>query len=321
MSAMNAMVANPFLRGKQRPIVVGHRGVPALHQENTLAGFKRAVQLGIPAVELDVQLTRDGKAVVLHDWNLRRLTGSSRNVWDLTWDQVSRLRIRRELPMGVDVHGARVIARYEREEPIPLLAEVLSEVAGRVAINIELKLNVLGWWQTEIARVAARVIGETRSEHHVILTSFDPRKLRAVAAAHPGLATGFCFDDTMLDFAGPLLDRLPQLRHRLSLPADGHIRTNARRVLSRILDTNFVGRLLGSRLVGAEHTIIGSDTVRRLHDQGIAIGTHTLFPLGSTTGKPISPSAMTAAEVDRLVECGVDWIESDDPERLQRMIG
>lgn len=318
---MTPAAVNPFLRGKQRPIVVGHRGVPATHQENTLAGFRRAVALGLPAVELDVQLTKDKKAVVVHDWNLRRLTGTSRNVWDLTWDELSRIRIRRELPMGVDVHGARVIVRYEREETIPLLAEVLAEIAGKVAINIELKLNVLGWWQTEVARVVAAVVGEARAEHNVILTSFDPRKLRAATAAHPDLATGFCFDDTMLDFAGPLLDRLPQLRHRLSLPADGHIRTNARRLLSRILDSNLLGRILGSRLVGAEHTIIGSETVKRLHERGIAIGTHTLFPLGSTTGKPISPSAMTAAEVDRLVALGVDWIESDDPERLQRMIG
>ena len=49
--------------------------------------------------------------------------------------------------------------------------------------------------------------------------------------------------------------------------------------------------------------------------------THTLFPLGSTTGKPISPSAMTAQEVERLVSLGVDWIESDDPERLLNLIG
>lgn len=318
---MFAAPVNPFLRGKQRPIVVGHRGVPTLHQENTLAGFKRAVELGIPAVELDVQLTKDRRAVVLHDWNLRRLTGHARNVWDLTWDEVSKLRLRRELPMGVDVHGAKVVVRYERAEPIPLLAEVLAEIGGKVAINIELKLNVLGWWQTEIARVVADEIAKAGAEEHVILTSFDPRKLRAATAAHPALATGFCFDDTMLDFAGPLLDRLPQLRHRLSLPADGHFRTNARRLLSRVLDSNLLGRILGSRLVGAEHTIIGSETVKRLHDQGIAIGTHTLFPLGSTTGKPISPSAMTAAEVDRLVALGVDWIESDDPERLQRMVG
>lgn len=320
---MSSPVSNPFLVGKSRPVVVGHRGVPTLHQENTVAGFKRAVELGIPAIELDVQLTKDRKAVVLHDGHLGRLTGDRRNVWELTWDELSKLRLRRELPMGVDVNGARTIARYDSEERIPLLAEVLAEVHGKVAINIELKLN-LGmavWWNTEVARVTAQVVSEAKAESFVIMTSFDPRKLRAAVAAHPGLATGFCFDDSMLDFAAPFLERIPHLRTKLSLPADGHIRTNARRLLNKILESNLLGRLLGTRLVGAEHTIVGSQTVKRLHDKGIAIGTHTLFPLGSTTGKPISPSAMTAAEVDRLVALGVDWIESDDPERLQRMIG
>ena len=318
---MNAALSNPFMVGKRKPIVVGHRGVPARHQENTLAGFKRAVQLGVPAIELDVQLTRDRRAVVLHDAHLRRLTGSPRNVWDLTWDQLRKLRIRRDLPMGVDVHGRRTVAKYEREEAIPLLAEVLAEVAGRVAINIELKLNVFGWWQTEVARVVAADVRAAGAEDSVILTSFDPRKLRAALSAYPRLATGFCFDDTMLDFAGPLLERVPHLRSKLSLPVDGHLRTTARMLLNRILESNLVGRLLGTRVVGAEHTIVGSRTVKRLHDQGIAIGTHTLFPLGSTTGKPIAPSAMTAQEVDRLVELGVDWIETDDPERLLAMIG
>jgi glycerophosphoryl diester phosphodiesterase len=214
-----------------------------------------------------------------------------------------------------------VVAKYEREERIPLLSELLAEVAGKVAINIELKVSVLGWWHTEVARVAARVIAEARAEHGVILTSFDPRKLRAAIEAHPDLATGFCFDDSMLDFVNPFLNRMPKVRNMLSLPADGHLRTNARRLLSRILDSNLLGRLLGSRLVGAEHTIVSSQTVTKLHAQGIAVGTHTLFPVGSTTGKPISPSAMTAAEVERLVGLGVDWIESDDPERLLRIVG
>ena len=318
---MSAAPTNPFLVGKRRPIVVGHRGVPALHQENTLAGFRRALQLGVPAVELDVQLTKDRRPVCIHDAHLRRLTGHSRYVWELTWDEVSKLRIRRELPMGVDVHGQRTIARYEREEQIPQLAEVLAEVNGQAAINIELKVNVFGWWQTEIARVVANEVRAAHAEHRVILTSFDPRKLRAASAACPTLATGFCFDDSMLDFAAPFLERVPTLRSKLSLPADGHIRTNARRLLNRILDTNLVGRVLGTRVVGAEHTIVGSQTVRKLHEQGIAIGTHTLFPLGSTTGKPISPSAVTAAEVERLVALNVDWIETDDPERLMKMIG
>jgi glycerophosphoryl diester phosphodiesterase len=312
---------NPFLRGKQRPIVVGHRGVPVLHQENTLAGFRRAMSIGVQAVELDAQLTKDRVAVVIHDSHLKRLTGNPRNIWDLTWDEVSKLRIKRELPMGVDVHGARTIASYEKEERIPLLEEVLSELRGRMAINIELKLAVRNWWDTDVAGVVADVIARTRAEHSVILTSFDPRRLRAVVEAHPDLATGFCFDDSMLDFANPLLNRMPKLRNMLSLPADSHLRTNARRLLSRLLDSNLLGRLLGSRLVGAEHTIVSSQTVKKLHEQNIAIGTHTLFPLGSTTGKPISPSAMTAAEVDRLVDLGVDWIESDDPERVLRIVG
>lgn len=223
--------------------------------------------------------------------------------------------------MGIDVHGQRTVARYDAEARIPLFREVLDEVAGRAAINVELKLNIRDWWSTEVARVAAADVAAAGAEDSVILTSFDPRKLRAAVAAYPRLATGFCFDDSMLDWSAPFLDRVPHLRAKLSLPADGHIRTNARRLLNRILETNLVGRLLGSRLVGAEHTIVGSRTVKRLHELGIAIGTHTLFPLGSTTGKPISPSAMTAAEVERLVELGVDWIETDDPERLQALIG
>jgi len=311
--------ANPFLAGKHRPIVVGHRGVPALHQENTLAGFRRAAALGVPAIELDVRLTRDRRAVVVHDHDLERLTGSPRRVVDLTWDQLSRLRIRRELPMGRDVHDAPIVARYERVEPIPLLAEVLAEVAGKVAINIELKLDRRAWWQVEIGAVVARTIAEANADDRVIVTSFDPRKLRAAGRARPNLALGFCFDDGMLNFARGLLDRLPPLAGHRD-PHDQRPGHNARRVLGRILDAGLIGWWAGTRVVGAEHTLIGAETVQRLHRYGIAVGTHTLFPLGSTTGKRISASAATAAEAQRLVALGVDWIETDDPERLMALI-
>jgi glycerophosphoryl diester phosphodiesterase len=317
------MRVNPFLAtGKRKPIVVGHRGVPKVHQENTLAGFRRAVQLGLDAIELDVRLTADGHAIVLHDHNLRRLTGSSFDADHLTWDQVSKLRIRRELPMGIDAHGAPVVVRYEREEPIPLLAEVLSEIGGKIGINIELKLDMPRWWGIEIGTVVANVIAKAGVEDGVIITSFDPRKLWAASKARPAIAHGFCFDDTMLNFARPLLERLPPLP--TELPVHGGygsgLRANAHRLLNRILETNLAGRLLGSRLVGAEHTLVGAETVKRLHAHGIAIGTHTIFPLGSSTAKRIAESANMPAEVERLVALGVDWIESDDPERLQKLI-
>lgn len=305
---------NPFLAPKHRPLIVGHRGVPALHQENTLAGFRRAVSLGVDAVELDVAVTADRRAVVIHDSNLFRLTGSARDVRDVTWDQLSRLRIRRELPMGIDVDRNPVIVRYEREERIPLLEDVLAEIP--LPINVELKVDVMRWWDTSVGAVAAPVLEAAGATGRVIVTSFDIRKLRAAARLARALPVGFCFDDSLLDFAGPLLERVPQLRARLALPTDSHIGTTARRLLNRLLEAHVPGRLFGMRVVGAEHTLIGAETVRRLRAQNIAIGTHTLFPMGSTTGKPIAPSAMTEAEVHRLVALGVDWIETDDPERV-----
>ena len=317
---MGPLPGNSFLAKKSRPLVVGHRGVPAAYQENTLAGFRHAVALGIPAVELDVRLTRDRVPVVVHDENLTRLTGMNENVSELTWDRVSRLRIRRALPMGIDATGSPSIVRYAKPEPIPQLSEVLAELGRKVLINIELKLDFPRWWHVEIGAVVARVIGDAKLEDRVIVTSFDPRKLRAAGQVSRGLALGFCFDDGMLNWARWILDRLPFPRadHAAHDRRPGH---NARHLLSRLLDTDLAGFLLGTRVVGAEHTLVGPKTVQRLHRLGVAIGTHTLFPMGSTTGKRISPTATSPAEVDRLVALGVDWIETDDPERMMRLVG
>jgi glycerophosphoryl diester phosphodiesterase len=307
---------NPFLARKAKPVVVGHRGVPRLHQENTLAGFRRAIALGVPAIELDVRLTADRKAVVFHDPDLRRMTGERGRVAAMTWDQLSKLRIRREIPMGIDATGSASVVRYDREERIPLFAEVLA-LGNNIAINVELKLDPR-FWSIDVGEVVAQAIADANAEDRVIVTSFDPRKLRAAQRKHPRLATGFCFDDTMLNFASFVLDRLPTVPARLGFH-ERHPHPNARRLLNRILDSAIVNRLLGTRVVGAEHTLVGADTVEQLHRNGFAIGTHTLFPLGS--GKRIAPSATTAHEVERLVALGVDWIETDDPERLLPLVG
>jgi len=316
---MAAQPPNPFLSGKARPLVVGHRGVPLVHQENTLAGFRRAVALGVPAVELDVRLTADGVPVLFHDADLQRLTGTSGDLLDLTWDQVTRLRIRRRVPMGVAPDGTEVVIDYAREEPIARLDEVLAELAGKVAINVELKIGLPRWWQTEVGVATARALTEAGAQGSVIVTSFDPRKLRAARRACAALLVGFCFDDTMLDFARPLLDRLPPVPSGLD-GAAGPGPRNPRLLLNRILASNLVGRILDTRVVGADHTLVDREVVDGLHQRGVAIGTHTLFPIGSTTGKLLSPTASTEAEVERLVELGVDWIESDDPERLMALV-
>ena len=300
------MSRNPFLKlQKEKPIVVGHRGVPAVHQENTLAGFRRAVSLGIPAVELDVRLSSDGYALVCHDEDLSRLTGERGRVSRMTWDQISRLRIRKRLPMGIDDMGSDVIIDYQEEERIPLLAEVLAELGDKLLFNIELKFDTPSW-STEVATVAAGEIAKYQLHARSIVTSFDLRKLRAARSRDPKQPTGFCFDDGMLSVFGALQGWL------------GQRNTNA--LLRRILRSHWSRFFAKTMVVGAEHTLVSASEVQTMHGHGLAIGTYTLFPVGSTTGKQISPAASDPAEVQRLVDLGIDWIETDDPERLQELV-
>ena len=60
-----------------------HRGASAELPENTLPAFQRAVELGVDALEMDVQLTRDAQLIVVHDDTASRMTGAR-----LAWDQL-----------------------------------------------------------------------------------------------------------------------------------------------------------------------------------------------------------------------------------------
>ena len=54
---------------------IGHRGARAYEVENTIESFKKAIELGVNAIEFDVRATKDGKLIVFHDDNLKRVFG------------------------------------------------------------------------------------------------------------------------------------------------------------------------------------------------------------------------------------------------------
>ncbi|MGK4585127.1 glycerophosphodiester phosphodiesterase [Kitasatospora sp. HPMI-4] len=75
-----------------RPVLaVAHRGDPYRHRENTLASVESALAAGADAVEVDVQLTRDGVPVLLHDRTLDRLWGDPRRIGSVTLEQLGGL--------------------------------------------------------------------------------------------------------------------------------------------------------------------------------------------------------------------------------------
>lgn len=102
---------------------IAHRG---LHGEkldileNTLQAFEKAVNHGY-AIELDVQLTKDGKIVVFHDYSLNRMTGKNILLKDVTVDDLQKITLR------------------ESNETIPTLEDVLKLVDGKVSLLIEVK--------------------------------------------------------------------------------------------------------------------------------------------------------------------------------------
>ena len=74
------------------PLAIAHRGGAAEAEENTEAAFTHAARLGYRFIETDVQATRDGVAVILHDDSLQRTCGTPERVADLDWPELARRR-------------------------------------------------------------------------------------------------------------------------------------------------------------------------------------------------------------------------------------
>lgn len=100
--------------------IMGHRGAPAYEPENTLRSIRAALALGVAAVEVDVQLTKDAELAVIHDSTVDRTTNGTGAVRDFTLAELKKLDA-------------------GRGEAIPSLAEVVEQVAGKAHLIIEVK--------------------------------------------------------------------------------------------------------------------------------------------------------------------------------------
>lgn len=149
--------------------IVGHRGAGGELPENTLKAFKFAVELGVDVVECDVRRTLDGKLVVVHDPDFKRVAGVKAKVSELTLEEM-RERIR--------VSGT---------EPVPTLKEVVETVNGKCGLFIEIKEPET----TE--RVVEEVRGNTEKSDWVAFISFYEGALQKVKEIDEKLITGLIY--------------------------------------------------------------------------------------------------------------------------------
>ncbi|WP_306320722.1 MULTISPECIES: glycerophosphodiester phosphodiesterase [unclassified Streptomyces] len=161
---MTSRVRHPYL-DHPGPLALAHRGGAADGLENTVAAFRRAVDLGYRYIETDVHATADGRLVAFHDTTLDRVTDGSGRIADLPWSTVRR-------------------ARVAGTEPVPLFEELLESFPD-VRWNVDVKAEPALAPLLELLR-------RTRAWDRVCVGSFsEARVARAQALAGPRLATSY----------------------------------------------------------------------------------------------------------------------------------
>ena len=167
-----------------RPLLIGHRGYPALCPENTLASFEGAMQAGCDMIELDVTLTRDRKVVVIHDDTLDRTTNGKGPVSGHALEEVKALDA-----------GSWFDARFA-EERVPELSEVIKLTAGRCMLNIEIKESAFEaiYPVDAIEHQVVKLVKTSGAMDRVIISSFDKRILERIAAMDAPPAVAYISD-------------------------------------------------------------------------------------------------------------------------------
>jgi len=96
-----------------RPRLIAHRGAANLFPENSLIGIEAALRAGARHVEIDIQLSRDGVPMVIHDDRLHRVTGHPGSVFDLDADELRALPCGEPGRLGSSFPGPRLVTLYE----------------------------------------------------------------------------------------------------------------------------------------------------------------------------------------------------------------
>jgi glycerophosphoryl diester phosphodiesterase len=285
----------------KQPLNLAHRGGAGLWPENTVSAFAHAACSGYDGAELDVQLTRDGKLVVFHDFRLRReLCRDEDGKWirpplplvrNLDASELQRFDVGRAKPRTL--YARRHPALHPRDgEHIPLLSQVIAAVRSE-ARNFRLFLEIKTSFDDRRLSaspqdVARALVAELRSERFLgssVIVSFDWPALLEIKRVEPKLACWF----------------LTQGRARLKLRGrrgawadDFHPRRFGGSVAEAILRAGGDGWL-------CPRSSANGKAVREAHERGLKFGVWTVNQ---------------RREMKKLVKLGVDAIITDRPDRM-----
>jgi glycerophosphoryl diester phosphodiesterase len=283
----------------------GHRGARALAPENTLAGFDRALQVGVNTLELDVGVSRDGVLVISHDPRLNPdLTRDDSGQWlatagppliSLSLEQLRRYDVGRIKP------GTRYALTYPEQrsadgERMPTLDDLFELVAARgahsVRFNIETKLTPTEPDLTPPPEAFAALIVQTLRRHgmakRATVQSFDWRTLLAVQQLAPEVVTA------ALTVRQRWLDNLGDGRWTAGLRLADHGQSVPRLV-----------KAAGARVWSPFHGELSAELVAEAQALGLQVVPWTVNEPG---------------RMHQLLDWRVDGLITDHPDRARRVM-
>lgn len=165
--------------------IFAHRGASAYAPENTVEAFALAMEQGADGIELDVQMTKDGQVVVIHDETIDRVSDGTGAVRDYTLEELKKF------------HFSNHMENYENAV-IPTLKEVLDLIkSSSMLLNIELKTGI--YWYPNLEEKTMELVKEAGMEDRVIYSSFNHYSIKKILELDSHAECAFLYSDVILN--------------------------------------------------------------------------------------------------------------------------
>jgi glycerophosphoryl diester phosphodiesterase len=284
----------------------GHRGARGLAPENTLPAFARALSIGVTTLEMDAGLTEDDVVVIAHDRRLnpdiargsdgRWLAGRTPAIRELSWRELQRYDVGRIKP-GSDYSRRFQDQRRQDKVRIPTLEEVFELTRharnGEVRFNIETKISPEAPEDTAppdaFARALVKIVRDNGMAGRTTIQSFDWRTLAIVQKEAPEIATSY------LSSQQQALDNI-QAGHREDSPWTAGVRYRDHGSVPKMV------KAAGGKIWSPNYLDLTEALVKEAKSLGLAVLPWTVND---------------RADMERLIDWGVDGIISDYPDRLR----
>ncbi len=165
--------------------IFAHRGASGYAPENTLEAFLLAIRQNADGIELDVQLTKDGEVVVIHDETIDRVSDHQGYVKDFTLKELKQFSFSNQM-------------KGYKDTKIPTLREVLELVKPtNLVINIELKTGV--YWYPDIEEKTIAIVKEYGMQDRIIYSSFNHYSIQKIRSFYEQAELAYLYSDIILN--------------------------------------------------------------------------------------------------------------------------